>query len=118
MCWERGQRVHAWIGNPCPYHGNQHDTVKLLGDEPVDITIRPDWSPDPKRVAKVIACEIEANSLGDMKGDIAELKEDVSEPKEDVAGISEDVAKLSEVPAQLQEVNRRLDSIEVNVGMR
>lgn len=54
-CWQDGLLgVPAGIGEPCPLHGTQHDTVKLLGHEIVDITLRSDWVPDPERVARAI----------------------------------------------------------------
>ena len=53
-CWNAGLGVTAGIGNPCPLHGTQHDTVKLLGKEVVDVTLRSDWAPDPERVAHAL----------------------------------------------------------------
>ena len=105
LCWEKGRRTSAWLGNPCERHSNQHDTVKLLGDEPVDITMRADWTPDPNRIAKAIAGELEANSLGDMKRDIVGLKEDVS-------SMAEDLVKVMDRTEEIPLINQRLSVIE------
>ena len=62
--------------------------------------------------AQAIVRELEANSLGDMKLDIAALKEDVGGLKEDVASMAEDVAKVPQIEAEIRYINQRLEAIE------
>ena len=67
---------------------------------------------DIDRIAEAVVEKLEANSLGDMKRDIAGLKTDVAGLKTDVASMAEDVAKIPLIEEEIRQINLRLGAIE------
>lgn len=69
--------------------------------------------PGPGVIAKEVVRELEANSLADIKRDIATLKEDVSGLKEDLAYVKSRVAGSEEIAV----MNENIQALRERAGV-
>ena len=69
------------------------------------------------RIADAVTEKLEANSLGDMKRDIAGMKGDITGLKEDVASMGEDVAKIPLIEAEIRQINQNIAALREHAGI-
>lgn len=60
---------------------------------------------------------LEANSLGDMKRDIAGIKGRLDSLDERVDSMAEDVAKIPVIEGEIRQINQRLERLEGHAGI-
>ena len=61
---------------------------------------------------------MEANSLGDMKRDIAGLKTDVAQLNTDVDSLAEDVAKIPVIEGEIRQINQNIGALRDRAGVQ